>query len=141
MQRVYETLLLFIPSADGWSMCRDGTWGKITPSNSALPGSCKPQQPAVTNWLVTLKQKVFCSPSGQPSVLCIILKDVQQEKLSQLKLQISLDVNWQTALRLIRGRSWREAELFHLTTALSPDKDFCQAHRTMWFSWYLTSAG
>lgn len=27
---VYQTLLWFTPSADGWSMCRDESWGKTS---------------------------------------------------------------------------------------------------------------
>lgn len=75
-----KTLLWFTPSTDGWSMCRDESCGKKPPpSNSALPscywfpanhGTLQPGN----HWVVTLKQKVFCGPSGQPGVLCITLQ-------------------------------------------------------------------
>lgn len=87
------------PSADGQSMCRDESWEKKPPpSNSALPSCCwfpanhSTLQPG-NHWVVTLKQKVFCGPPGQPDVLCIILQGCAAGKALTIEAADYLDVN------------------------------------------------
>lgn len=96
---VCQPLLWFTPSADGWSMCRDESWGKTSTFklSSAQLGYWFPAQHSTLqpgkHWGVTLKQREFCGPSGQPGVLCIILQGCAAGKALTVEAADYLDVN------------------------------------------------